>query len=302
MKTLSSVSQRTVLSSQNSASLFNVPELKLRRLSFSAVDGTALRQWVELLPVADRRACTRLLYIAITELNQLQLGLKPRLQALQILHPAIEFACQRLSRPQSGVVSAIDGQAASVSQALREHLAKAYLRCILQCEDKMGGFLSNPAPLLAQAINAALVEYRHILLSNYRLYRPSTTGFWLKVHHLYQLAQHYPLPIKERRTIDNNYRQLLLWGCIKANQLHKDDIQLLLRYMPDWADQIVLEACDAVTPSTFILDPWRDMPPVYAKFYGQTAHFLAPHPAVRSMQTMALLAQLKEMADRKSVV
>lgn len=283
--------------------MFELPEQDLKKLSFCKTDKESLQQWVEQLPVADMSASTRLLYTAIQEVGRLNIPASVRMDMIELLRPAIHFACEGLKKSYLNQAILLPDQPrkiANLSQALRKHLAIASLLVVKQCREKMNALLMKPSALLNKAIYYSLSEYQEILICNYLLYRPVSDGFWLQTHALFNLSAHYKLEQKPLKlsteksaiSVENIYQQLLLWGCIKANQLRQDDIRELQSYMQQWAKLIYLETTSESHVNSLIVDPDSDMPPIYQKFHQQ-----ALTDRCTSLNTADLIAELQPLAD-----
>ena len=176
----------------------------------------------------------------------------------------------------------------------------ASLSVVQQCQQKMSAVLLKPSALLAKASYYSLYEFEQILICNYLLYRPVEEGFWLKVHSLYQLCASHKLHNKavklnkdnKGENVETLYHQLMLWGCIKANQLRQDDIKSLRDLLPQWATLIHLQPANSNDKNALLIDAQTDMPPIYQKFHqGKFSD------ACRHINSNDLIAELKPLAD-----
>ena len=291
------------MASKQTEKLFDLPEQTLKSLSFSKADKESVAQWVKTLPVADMGKSTRMLYHAINEVSQLQTSAANRMELIEVLRPAIHLTCKGLRKNylnQPVIMPDQPRKIANLSQALQMALATAYIQVAYQSLEKMGNLLKKPSALLSKAIFRALTEYDGLLLLNYMLYRPSPPGFWLAIHRLYQMAakykleqlvQFHPSHPESPSSIEHLYKELLLWGCIRANQLRQDDIRHLKDFVPAWAELIDFKALDREDEGQFVVDPLSDLPPVYNKFYlGKY------HSGCRSIRTTSLVKQLKSLS------
>lgn len=288
---------------QNVEELFRLPKRELKSLSFCRADKQSMQQWVEGLPKADMGKSTRYLYQAIKEVCELDTSPQVRMDLIEVLRPSIHFACKGLRKHfinQQVILPEQPRKIANLCQALQTYLATGYLITACQCSEKMGKLIKKPTALMTEAIYHALIEYTGILVRNYLLYRPSTDGFWRNVHRLYQLAGQYKLnalPQTDNEhddgssSIDHAYLHLLLWGCIKANQLRQDDIAKVESNLWEWARHVQLTPLQKGQDSAFVVDPQMDTPPVYQKFYRGNYH-----AGCRSLNTDELIENLKELS------
>jgi len=116
---------------------------------------------------------------------------------------------------------------------------------------------------------------------------------------LMRLAEQYKLgatevrdPLGKVSTIAQLYTKTLLLGCIKANQLRQDDIQVIWKALDQWVDAVHFYPVDRGDEKLLIVDPHIDSPPMYRRFYS--GDFNAD---CRQLDTANLVSQLKVQAD-----
>ncbi len=289
--------------SNNIENLFDLPGRDLKALTFSRPDKTSIESWVNSLPVADVGKSTRMLYLAVKEVCELDTSPATRLEILDALRPAIHYACDGLRKNyihQPIILPEQPRKIANLCQALQNFLATGYVIAACQCNEKMGSIIKKPTALMSHAIYNAMIEYGNLMMRDYLLYRPGTDGFWKTVHRLFQLARKYNLHVltqtnedleDKNSTIEHCYMQLLLWGCIKANQMRQDDILRLQKHLWGWARQVKLAALDKSQESAFVVDPTMDIPPIYQKFYKGKYP-----PTCQSLSTDILIENLKQLS------
>lgn len=280
--------------------VFQLPARELKALSFCRADKVSMEQWVNSLPAADMAKSTRYLYQAIQEVGALKTSAATRMELLDVLRPSIHLALNGLRKSylnQHIILPEQPRKIAALCHRLQMHLAQAYIIVACQSSEKMGSIIKKPTALMSRAIFQALQENTDILIRNYQLYKPDAERFWKNNHRLYQLALKYKLQKlpqanatdQQASSIEHAYMQLLLWGCIKANQLRQDDISRLEAPMAGWARLVNFCAVDPNQESAFIIDPKTDLPPIYRKFYNGKLdnHCL-------SLDTKDLIENLKE--------
>lgn len=283
--------------------LFKLPARELKALSFCKADKASIEHWVKNLPMADTGKATKMLYLAIKEVCELNTSAAVRVELTDVLRPAIHFVCKGLKKNylnQQVILPDQPRKIANLSQALQTYLATSYVISACQCSEKMGSLLKKPSSLMSHAIYHALIEFTGIQIRDYLLYRQTNEGFWLNVHRLYQLARKYKLHQQtlvdtehdeKKSSIEHAYLHLLLWGCIKANQMRQADIIKLEDHLWDWARYVSLDDLKRDQESSFVVDPLMDTPPVYQKFY-RGRH----NSACRSLDTDPLIEKLKELS------
>ncbi|CAA0117023.1 Uncharacterised protein [BD1-7 clade bacterium] len=280
-------------------SILDIKEPVSKRLSFADANKHALGQWVNNLPVADLSASLKMLFSALKEVNQLQATPAIRLDLLETLRQPLFLALERLSRHflnQPVLLPERPEKIATLHQNVLTELANGYMLTAKQSQAKMNALLKKPSAALASAVYEALEVMRHQLFCDYQLYRAENKGFWRKIHHLYQIAHSFKLHEKVIRhehghTIDSKYRELLLWGSIKANQLRQDDLRRLLPLVSDWALKVTIAPLSE-QQSSLIIEPTSDHGPVFLRFFqgNQSAR-------ASSLETSELIDHLKALKD-----
>lgn len=291
------------MSDHSIEALFHLPPRTLKALSFTRPDKLSMQKWLETLPAADMGKATRMLFQAMKEVCDLDTSPATRLELAETLRPPIHTAIKGLKKHYMNQPIVLPDQPrkiANLCHALQNSLSTAYMISACQFSEKMGGFLMKPTQPMSQAIYHALLEHTGILIRNYLLYRTDPQNFWKHAHRLYQLAQKYKLHTLPQvddehqegaSSIEQAYMQLLLWGCIKANQLRQDDITRLKPHIRTWCGQVRLSALDRHADSAFVVDPKMDTPPIYQKFYRGEYH-----AGCTSLDTSELIETLRQLS------
>jgi len=278
---------------------FHLPARTLKALSFCRTDKHSLQEWIGSLPITDASKSTRMLYIAAKEVCELDCAGNIRFDLLCALQPAIHQATAGLQKNflnQAIILPEQPRKIALLCQTLHQLLSTGFLISACQFSEKMGALLKKPTQPFALAIHHALSEQANILIRDYLLYHTSHDGFWSTTHKLFQLARKYQLHQLKlsfgnlQSTVEQAYIQILLWGCIKANQLRQEDILKIEEPILKWASLVRLGAVDKSKEASFIVDPTLDTPPMYQKFYrGSYA------AASACLDTESLTEELKQL-------
>lgn len=286
-----------------------LPEQDLGTLSFCKAEANAVKEWLDTLPMANLGSTTRSLFEAIDEINRLKIAPQQRFDILEQIRPVIYYAAESLEKHYLNQPLTLSEQAkkiADLAQALQGRLATGYIIVTAQCGLKMRGFrLSKPKQLMAQAIHRAICDLSQQLLRYYQLYRPAPKYFWQDIHRLHLLAQEFNLEMlmtndpqcgeEHQSSLSDAYLRTLLLGCIKANQLRQEDIKLVSgSLMDEWLGMIELTAVDQKSSNLLVVDPHKNSPPVYQKFY-QGAYNKDCH----CLDTSVLVTYLKSQIDNQ---
>lgn len=291
------------------SSQLRLPEQDLSALSFCKAEANAVKEWLNTLPMANLGSTTRSLFEAIDEINRLKIAPQQRFDILEQIRPVIYYATKYLEKHylnQSLTLSEQAKKIADLAQALQGRLATGYMIVTAQCSLKMRGFrLGKPKLLMAQAIHRAICDLSQQLLRYYQLYRPVPKYFWQDIHRLHLLAQEFNLEMmmtndpqcgeEHQSSLSDAYLRALLLGCIKANQLRQEDIKLISgSLMDEWLGMIELTVVDQDSSNLLVVDPHKNSPPVYQKFY-QGAYNKDCH----CLDTSVLVAYLKSQIDNQ---
>ncbi len=250
-----------------------VPEQKTASLSFCETTPKGFMDWVDQLPMANIGEASRQLYHAIIELNQLFIAHTQRLQLLEVIRPKIHFVCAELARHYLGLSIALPDKQrkiANLSQALQLHLASGYKLCVLECIDN-GGVDRNKKPITLST-HRAISELAATILRSHQLYCPSPAHSWLECHSLYRFAQRNKLQTqaieddsltnRNRSSIDDCYKRILLLGCARPNQLRQSELALVYDLFESWTDWVDCGA-SADDDSLFVVNMEKDTAPIY---------------------------------------
>jgi hypothetical protein len=258
----------------------DIPAQDLAALSFCRSEPDAIKAWVRTLPMANLGSVTRSLYQALGELNRIKLSPQQRFDILENLRHVVKFAYDGLKKHylnQPVLLPEQPKKVALLSEALINRLVEGYRVVASQCQDKMRGFsLNKPNALMAAACYRAISDSRLNLLRSFQLYQPASTSLWLNIHQTYLAAEqfkllqtdiaeliHHDTPCR----VHDSYIHINLLGCVKANQLRQEDIQLICDKSLEWVQYVHLSPISYESDKAFIIDPMMDNPPVYQKFY-----------------------------------
>ncbi|PIE43904.1 MAG: GTPase [Gammaproteobacteria bacterium] len=257
-----------------------IPTQSLDALSFCQANTKAMQHWTAQLPMANIGETARRLYHAVIELNQLITPPANRLALLEIIRPPLHFVCKELSRHylnQSISLPEKQRKIANLSQALQVHLATGYKIVMID-------FVATAAPEknrkpLAIAGHRIIREFGSTILRACQLYCNSPDRVWYELHQVFRFADKFrlrDLRVQDKgsagldnTTIDAPYKQVLLLGCCKPNQLRQNDLSKVYQAFEQWLDFVdVGRLCANI--SLFVVDSNKDTPPVYRSLLNET--------------------------------
>ncbi len=269
--------------------LLRVPTPGRDKLSFCAAAPREMKRWIADLPRANIGETARLLYQALTELNQLLTPSANRLQLLELLRPEIHFVCRHLERhflSQPIVLDERPRKVANLCQALQSHLAIGYKLVVVR---QVPPASKDRAQLLAIALQRASQALYGPLVRATQLYCPVPEGLWLELHQLYRIGRQHGLHqvrvsdelIRQgkQQTLEQVYLSALLLGCARCNQMRQSGIARLVEALENWSHRARLLRADD-NACLFAIAPQLDGPPRYKSLFdnAELANLLGLDP------------------------
>lgn len=283
-------------------------QLELKALSFSRSEPVAIKTWLATLPMANLGSVTRSLYEAIGEINRLKASPQQRFEILESLGESVFFAYNGLKKHYLNQPLVLPEQAKRVvnlSKALINRYLEGYKIVIHQCQEKYQGFsLSKPNQLTSAAICRAMSLVQLNIVRSYQLYEDSDKSCWANLHQLFQVASCLKLldtdcaqllGSHKSTTSADTYIQLNLLGCVKANQLRQDDIEVIAQQVNKWSPLVkLIPVPEDDFDNLYLVNPHSNTPPIYKKFCQSDCGADS-----RLLETQALTQHLQALPDEK---
>ena len=251
----------------------SLPEQKLSSLSFCEASPRPFEAWVKGLPIANVGESSRRLYHAIIELNQLEASPQLRLKLLGLLRPQVHFVCQQLAQHflgQSIAMTEKQRKVANLAQALQLHMANGYKLALTQLIES--GVSSKNRDAVVLSCHRAISDLSQTILRASQLYCPSPSRAWYETHQIFQFALDHELAERSvtdetrhyryESTIEGAYKQLLLLGCCRPNQLRQKELEQAFQLFECWTDLTDIHQV-RVSQALFVVAINTDAPPIY---------------------------------------
>ncbi len=258
----------------------SIPEQTLVTLTFAEASQAGIEKWVSNLPVTNVGETSRLLYMAIRELNDLVVAPATRSKMLEVLRPSIHYICDALGKHFLGqpvVLPEKQQKIANLTQALQIHLATGYKVIMAELLSDLANEKSRKA--FACAAHRMISEYGNVLLRSYQLYSAAPKNVWFELHQTFQFCEQIGLMkyvitddtnkyLKDTR-IDQAYKRCLLLACSRPNQLRQDDIRLMYEAFEQWSDFVEMSS-QSSQGAFFVVNLQQDLPPRYRSLMHDT--------------------------------
>lgn len=250
-----------------------IPAQDLKKLSFTAHAPKKFQAWLDSLPMVNLGEASRQLYLAIQEINRLQIEPLARYQLLELIRPPIHFICDALGKHylnKSIVLPQKASKVASLAQAMQNHLAIGYKIVVVQGISKIRD--SEIQSIVTHSIHRAIADITRTLLRCYQLYFPTPSNLWRELNRLYLLAEHHKLLEKQIEDTENNQRPMssireayiraILLSTSKPNQLRQQEIAQVNELSLTWAH--LGHISSAENDALFVTNLAGDHEPIYA--------------------------------------
>ena len=180
----------------------------------------SVKEWIDRLPMANIGATTRLLFEALTDLNQQDIPAQQRFKALEMLRKPVQFVTDHMKKHFVGQplpLAAKNLKVARLSREITHSLATGYKVLVME---QLAGIGRSDRKLLVTAIHRATKLLGSVLLKAYQVYESYPDSVWLEIHSLYRYAEANDLhntPVADEfargrkgSTIADAYKQMLL--------------------------------------------------------------------------------------------
>lgn len=293
----------------------SIPEQSLVALSFSDASPTALEKWVSHLPMANVGETSRLLYMAIRELNSLPMPSTNRNQILETLRKPIHYVCDALSKHFLGqpvVLPEKQQKIANLTQALQVHLATGYKIIMTDLLPELSNEKHRKS--FACASHRMIAEYGNVLLRSHQLYSAAPKSVWHELHQTFQFSEAIGLlkynvndttnqHVTDTR-IDQAYKRCLLLSCCRPNQLRQEEIKVVYDATEIWSDYVEISR-ESSGNAVFIVNLAQDLPPRYRSLMQEALaeHYYGFDTAeLISRITSQLASMSQKQADNVSLL
>ncbi|MDH5785175.1 MAG: hypothetical protein OEZ16_06135 [Chromatiales bacterium] len=233
----------------------STPSFRLPEQHFPGSDSfdtraSAVRRWVEQLPVGHTGKTAQHIYEMLYEVNRLQLSASERFELLMLVEPVSISILDNLTRHYTGMSFPLQAKSIRVAQfsnRLLQELITAYHATLESEESSSWLFRMTHNHMWAASIHR-LIYFLNRLLCNYRhIHRPAPAGLWQAIHKLYISARNHgrldeivSRPDGSESTIDDEYKRALLLSMIEPHLFRPSQNVELQATMSYWVGLVKL--------------------------------------------------------------
>jgi|GEM_PF-657465 len=256
---------------------FELQTPKLSKLSFCSSNKVSkVDEWANALLTTQINQTSVLLYKSLPEINLLKTTAENRLAMLEAVRPATQSIITGLTQEffQQPIATSANAQKiAIIAHSLQKSMIDGYCRCVSDfCQQKKLNTAS--VNFFGIALHRAITGIGLLVLRSYQMYAQPPRGSWLRLHALFQIAEHFDLLAKpvvdellikaQATNIQNAYSRVLMMASGKFNQLNKNDVVQLYEAFEGWSTFLRLQAGNNLKQQNiFAVNLNRDLPPDY---------------------------------------
>lgn len=211
----------------------------------------AVRVWLEHLPLGHACETARLLYLALHEVNRLDINIHHRLAFLEQVAEPLQGVLTSLKPHYTGKPFPLEPRAARVAQLASELRAAMIVgyQIVMQQSDTLHWFRQRKwERVWTTALHRMLHYFSGIFAIRRQLHLPPPTGAWLMIHSAYRLLEDnklldiaaVPLGGGAATTLGHEYKQLLLLALLPPQRMQGAQFDDVQRSMAQWTAALQL--------------------------------------------------------------
>jgi cyclic-di-GMP-binding protein len=210
-----------------------------------------LKKWLTSLKQANMGAFTREIYNGLLKLNRLAVAPKQRLEDMEMMTEHARHIFDQLHKHFINRTLPLPDKSLKIinlNQAILTEMSIGYKIIIFEASNNLNK-VDNKTLLLA--CERALHYKSEMLLRSSQVYTELPAGSWSDIHRIYTYAKSKDLQkkkvknheiIKDSISIEDHYKQILLFSLARPHALRQSDSDRVYRAMPDWADYTSLSS------------------------------------------------------------
>lgn len=215
----------------------------------------AVREWLARLPLGHAAETTRLLYLALHEVNRLDINIHHRLEFLEQVALPLQEVFTALRPHYTGKPFPLEPKVARVAQLATELRAAMIIgyQIVMQQSDALHWFRQRKwERVWTTALHRLLQYFGGIFAIHHQLHLPSPPGAWLMIHSAYRLLEEnnlldtalVPIGGSAATTLGHEYKQLLLLALLPPQHLQPGQLDEVVRHMAQWTAALDLSRPD----------------------------------------------------------
>jgi len=203
-----------------------------------------IKKWLADLQRANMGEFTRQMYNGLVALNRQSMPAKYRLENMENLREPTRHIFNQLHKHFINRTLPLPSKSQKIiqlNQALLCEMAMGYKILIFEASN---GLIKVDSKTILITCERALHYYSELLLRSSQIYSELPKGTWWDIHRIYSFAENNKLHQKAVKdseitaksiTVEDYYKQLLLFSLARPNALRQSDAERLFKSINDWA-------------------------------------------------------------------
>ncbi|MFW2371672.1 MAG: hypothetical protein ACN4GM_01020 [Gammaproteobacteria bacterium] len=210
-----------------------------------------IKKWLAGLPQTNMGEYTRTVYKGITQLNRQSMPPKQRLENMELLREPVRQILKQLHKHFVNRSLPLPDKSLKIitlNQAILGEMAIGYKIIVFEAANGLNR-VDNKSLLFSS--ERALHYLDELLLRASQVYSLLPKGLWWDIHHIYAYVESKKLQRKKIKdqelaqtkiTIEDYYKQILLFSLARPNALRQSDAERVHRGLAGWAKLTTLSA------------------------------------------------------------
>jgi len=208
-----------------------------------------VKKWLNDLKQANMGEYTRQIYNGIMHLNRQAMQPKYRLENMELVREAARYIFAQLHKHFVNRTLPLPEKSLKIinlNQAILSEMAIGYKIIIFEAANDLNKVDSKS---LLIASERALHYLSELVLRCSQVYTEFPRGTWWDIHHIYAFAEKKGLQQKKIKdpeallksvSVEDLYKQILLFALARPNSLRQSDAERVYRVVPEWAQSTSL--------------------------------------------------------------
>lgn len=208
--------------------------------------------WLEELPLGDTGECARRIYVALKEVNKLDISKNARLHVLNVLSSPAYDIFQTLKRHYVNQTLPLSDKNRNIAQlaiALNSEFATGYKIIVEQSWTKNLSLFNRKS--ITEVIHHAMYYLSNMLLASYQIYADQPQNAWIQIHQLYLFAEENTLHKTVVKNKDSNkklpqcsiedlYKQIVMLALISPYRIRQKIVDQLYYALLKWSEHCAI--------------------------------------------------------------
>ena len=285
----------------------NIPEQHSPSADATPSHPRKLKKVIAALPNTNMGELTKQTFLILRDLNRQDMPNKHRLENMEMLRVMTREIFNNLKKYFINRTLPLPDKSQKIvnlNQSLLQELVYGYEIIAYEAANKIDTKIDDKT--LSTAICRAINYLAEMLLRACEVYEPCPTNLWRDVHELYAFAESRGLTEtvihggdkkQNKSTIENSYKQILLFALARPIALRQRDSERVFNALFDWAKHSVIkrDASEKQVDQVFSMHVHEDIAPNYLSKTD-----LDDDVVIRILDASNLVTHIKQIIEERS--